>query len=75
MLPRFHQLHCLASIRKALQNAREGKEIGIDERDNTHWPHCLQLLREVRTLNGTGFLKCFADLTLKGGPVYGRWHT
>lgn len=43
----FHQLHCLAAIRKALQSAREGQEIGVDEKDNTHWPHCLQFLREV----------------------------
>lgn len=56
----FHQLHCLASIRKALQEASEGKEIGMDEKDNTHWPHCLQFLREA--------IVCTADGTLEHHP-------
>lgn len=44
---RFHQLHCLAGLRKALQEASEGKDIGMDWTDNLHWPHCLDLLRSV----------------------------
>ncbi|CZR59355.1 uncharacterized protein PAC_09247 [Phialocephala subalpina] len=35
----FHQLHCLSSLRHAIQMAREGKDPGLDQKDNTHWPH------------------------------------
>lgn len=48
---RFHQLHCLASMRKALQDAREGVDIGVDYRDNGHWPHCFDYLRKVISLS------------------------
>ncbi|KAF2114050.1 hypothetical protein BDV96DRAFT_600790 [Lophiotrema nucula] len=57
LLARFHELHCLAAIRKALQDAREGHDIGLDEKDNSHWPHCLQFLREA--------ILCTADDTLE----------
>ncbi|RDW58245.1 hypothetical protein BP6252_13656 [Coleophoma cylindrospora] len=53
----FHQIHCLTSFRKALQNAREGNEIGIDFRDDEHWPHCLWYLKQA--------ILCFADDTLE----------
>jgi hypothetical protein len=43
----FHQLHCLESFRTALQDAREGKDIGLDSNDNKHWPHCLDYMRKV----------------------------
>lgn len=43
----FHQLHCLSSLRNALQQAREGIDPGLDWRDNDHWPHCLDYLRKV----------------------------
>jgi hypothetical protein len=41
-------MHCLAKMRMALQEAREGKEIGKDWTDDAHWPHCLDYLRSVR---------------------------
>jgi hypothetical protein len=44
---RFHQLHCVASIRRALQDAKEGRDIGVDQHDNAHWPHCLDYLRQA----------------------------
>lgn len=44
---RFHQLHCLSALRKALQHSREGIDIGIDQHDNAHWPHCMDYLRQV----------------------------
>lgn len=56
-LYRLHQIHCLTSFRKALQNAREGNEIGIDFRDDEHWPHCLWYIRQA--------ILCFADDTLE----------
>jgi hypothetical protein len=50
MITMFHQLHCLGGLRMALQNATEGKFIGIDEHDNAHWPHCMDYLRQVRPI-------------------------
>lgn len=41
---RFHQLHCVSSMRTALQDLLAGKDIGIDWHDNGHWPHCLDYL-------------------------------
>ncbi|KAM7212551.1 protein of unknown function (DUF3328) domain containing protein, partial [Rhypophila decipiens] len=43
----FHQLHCLSSLRNALQQSREGVDPGLDWRDNDHWPHCLDYLRKT----------------------------
>lgn len=48
-LKRFHQLHCLAAFRKALQESREGIDIGMSWRDNGHWPHCFDYMRKVST--------------------------
>jgi len=45
----LHQLGCLASIREAIQDASEGREIGMDWKDNDRWPHCLDYLRKVRS--------------------------
>ncbi|KKA18174.1 hypothetical protein T310_7873 [Rasamsonia emersonii CBS 393.64] len=61
----FHQLHCLAKMRLALQQAREGIDIGVDWRDDAHWPHCFDYLRSS--------IMCFADgtlerVTLQPGP-------
>jgi hypothetical protein len=47
---RFHQLHCLGSFRKALQDAYEGKSVAFDWHDDIHWPHCLHYLHQVRCL-------------------------
>lgn len=44
-------------MRKALQRARAGEDIGIDYRDNTHWPHCFHYLREA--------IFCSADDTIE----------
>ena len=44
---RFHQLHCLASLRKAPQESHDGKDIGVDWQDDDHWPHCLHCLYQV----------------------------
>ncbi|KAI0412909.1 hypothetical protein F5X98DRAFT_353427 [Xylaria grammica] len=49
----FHQLHCLSSLRHAIQGAREGKDPGLDWQDNDHWPHCMDYLRKT--------LLCWAD--------------
>ncbi|KPI36084.1 uncharacterized protein AB675_1655 [Cyphellophora attinorum] len=57
----FHQLHCLAWLRKSLQRAQDGEDIGTDLRDNSHWPHCLDYLRMT-------FL-CQADFTIERPPV------
>lgn len=40
-------MHCLAKMRMALQQAREGEEIGIDWTADAHWPHCFDYLRSV----------------------------
>jgi hypothetical protein len=58
---RFHQLHCLTSLRVALQRASRGEDIGVDWRDDVHWPHCLQYLRES--------ILCFADPTIERAPI------
>jgi len=57
----FHQLHCLASFRKALQNAKEGKEIGESEKDNDHWPHCFDYMYQM--------IHCVADDTRERGST------
>ncbi|KAF2971273.1 hypothetical protein GQX73_g2248 [Xylaria multiplex] len=49
----FHQLHCLSSLRHAIQQAREGEDPGLDWQDNDHWPHCMDYLRKT--------LLCWAD--------------
>lgn len=57
----FHQLHCLSSLRMALQKASNGEDIGVDWKDDLHWPHCLHHLREM--------ILCFADDTVERGIV------
>jgi hypothetical protein len=47
----FHQLHCLTRISKALQDSRDGLDIGLDKTENRHWPHCLDYLRQVKNLS------------------------
>lgn len=47
MITMFHQLHCLAGLRMALQASSEGKFVGIDQNDDDHWPHCFDYLRQV----------------------------
>ncbi|KAK2742662.1 hypothetical protein FQN55_007781 [Onygenales sp. PD_40] len=64
----FHQMHCLAKMRLALQQAQEGLDVGVDWKDDAHWPHCLDYLRSS--------IMCFADGTLESitaqpGPVEG----
>jgi hypothetical protein len=44
-----------------MQQAREGEDIGVDWRDDVHWPHCLHYLRES--------ILCFADATVERGPI------
>lgn len=60
---RFHQLHCLTSFRRALQNVREGVDIGVDQNDDSHWPHCLYYLRQA--------ILCSADDTIERGHSFG----
>ncbi|KAF2099164.1 hypothetical protein NA57DRAFT_76396 [Rhizodiscina lignyota] len=57
----MHQLHCLGSLRKALQESRDGKDIGLDHHDNIHWPHCMDYLFET--------LLCYADGTIETSPT------
>lgn len=48
----------------ALQSAQSGVDIGVDYRDNDHWPHCLYYLRQS--------ILCAADNTLElPGPYEG----
>lgn len=44
-------------MRKALQRARAGEDIGIDYRDNTHRLHCFHYVREA--------ILCSADDTIE----------
>ncbi|KAF2032315.1 hypothetical protein EK21DRAFT_61142 [Setomelanomma holmii] len=53
----YHQMHCLAKMRMVLQLAKEGTDIGTDWRDDAHWPHCFDYLRES--------IMCYADPTLE----------
>jgi hypothetical protein len=46
-LTRFHQLHCLSAFRRALQDQRDGKDVGKDATDDPHWPHCFDYLYQV----------------------------
>ena len=54
-------MHCLTSFRKALQDASDGVEIGKDNHDNSHWPHCFDYLRNA--------ILCSADDTLEYPPI------
>lgn len=45
---RFHQLHCLAAIRKSLQDAYYGQRPALDHHDDEHFPHCLDYLHKVQ---------------------------
>ncbi|KAH8890013.1 hypothetical protein GQ53DRAFT_825020 [Thozetella sp. PMI_491] len=56
----FHQLHCIARIRKALQLAHQGVDPGVDSRSDAHWPHCLGYLRQS--------VLCWADGTIERRP-------
>ncbi|KAI1194121.1 hypothetical protein F5X97DRAFT_15234 [Nemania serpens] len=58
----FHQLHCLSSLRHAIQQAREGIDPGFDWQDNGHWPHCMDYLRKT--------LLCRADDVIERQFVY-----
>ncbi|KAH8807613.1 hypothetical protein F5884DRAFT_880842 [Xylogone sp. PMI_703] len=55
----FHQLHCLASIRTALQKAYDGTPPGLDFHADRHWPHCLDYLVQTSL--------CLADPTVEHG--------
>ena len=46
-LYRFHQLHCLAAFRRAIQLGHEGIDPGKDFMDDAHWPHCFDYMRKV----------------------------
>lgn len=53
----FHQLHCVASMRNALQEAYDGKRPAFDWIENIHWPHCLDYLRKA--------ILCYGDDTIE----------
>ncbi|KAI0402433.1 hypothetical protein F4802DRAFT_575729 [Xylaria palmicola] len=53
----FHQLHCLSSLRHAIQQAREGKDPGLDWQDNDHWPHCMDYLRKTLLCRADGLVE------------------
>jgi hypothetical protein len=87
---RFHQLHCLTSIRRAIQEAREGIDPGIDQNDNGHWPHCFDYLRQVspKLILLPFFIltfmlpffpfpleRLFFNLHILDNPMLGRRHT
>ena len=38
-----------------------GEDIGVDWKDNVHWPHCLHYLRES--------ILCFAEPTIERAPI------
>jgi hypothetical protein len=48
-------------LRKALQSATEGKNIGMDWHDDGHWPHCMDYLVKVGILNYSLLLFCFGQ--------------
>lgn len=50
-------MHCLRSLRTALQSAYDGVPVAIDWHENEHWPHCLDYLRLS--------ILCFADDTIE----------
>lgn len=50
-------MHCLTALRAALQRAQRGEDIGLDYRDDAHWPHCLHYLRQM--------IICHADDTIE----------
>ena len=54
-------------IRKTLQRAREGEDIGIDEHDDDHWPHCFYYLRQA--------IFCSADDTIELPVVVNQTRT
>ncbi|KAH8705450.1 hypothetical protein BGW36DRAFT_422006 [Talaromyces proteolyticus] len=50
----FHQLHCLAKIREALQAGHEGRLVPTDWHLDRHWPHCLDYLRQTILCHADG---------------------
>ena len=63
---RFHQIHCLTSLRKTLQRAREGQNIGLNHHDDAHWPHCLYYMRQA--------ILCAADDTIELPHLRNKTH-
>jgi len=57
----FHQLHCIASFRNALQDAYYGHKVSFDQTENRHWPHCLDYMRQA--------IICAADDTIEREKV------
>ncbi|KAI1330311.1 hypothetical protein F5Y16DRAFT_363762 [Xylariaceae sp. FL0255] len=53
----IHQLHCLAMVRRAMQDLKEGSDIEVPSSRNRHWPHCMDYLRQAIT--------CYADPTIE----------
>ncbi|KAF2813024.1 uncharacterized protein BDZ99DRAFT_369165, partial [Mytilinidion resinicola] len=54
----FHQLHCLAGFRHAIQQLQAGKKIGYSvftdvSEHRGHWPHCFDYLKQS--------IECYAD--------------
>lgn len=74
-IPMFHQLHCLAGIRKALQRAHDGEDIGMDYRDDGHWPHCLHYLRETFLCNADASVEraILPDGSVGASFISGAW--
>ncbi|KIM96341.1 hypothetical protein OIDMADRAFT_33003 [Oidiodendron maius Zn] len=62
----FHQIHCLTSLRKTLQRAREGQNIGLNHHDDAHWPHCLYYMRQA--------ILCAADDTIELPHLRNKTH-
>lgn len=51
-------------MRAAMQNALEGKQIGIDQTEDHHWPNCFDYLRKV-----TLFPFLFSLSPFSNGPL------
>ncbi|KAI0394289.1 hypothetical protein F5Y17DRAFT_264383 [Xylariaceae sp. FL0594] len=60
----FHQLHCLSSLRTAIQMASEGKDAIHDGHISRHWPHCLNYLRNTLLCNADGVIE--RQITIDG---------
>jgi hypothetical protein len=65
-MSRFHQLHCLSYLRKTLQRAREGEDVGLDDNDDLHWPHCFFYIRQA--------ILCAADDTIELPHRHNKTH-
>jgi len=68
----FHQLHCLQSLRSAIQMGHEGTDPGFDRwtDDNMHWPLCLDYMRSVSRQVPAFSIQCSSSNFDTGGRQF-----